>query len=69
VGRRRRQSGAGEAPRLKERASLAGPNPYPLHSFLELRKIMGRAYVVCRPCRRFVAVGAWLDGRDTRDDV
>jgi len=27
---------------------------------------MGRAYVVCRPCRRFVAVGAWLDGRDTR---
>ena len=27
---------------------------------------MGRAYVVCRPCRRFVGVGAWLDGLDTR---
>ena len=27
---------------------------------------MGRAYVVCRPCRRFVGVGAWLDKLDTR---
>jgi hypothetical protein len=27
---------------------------------------MGRPYVVCRPCRRFVALGTWLDGRDTR---
>ena len=23
---------------------------------------MGRVYVVCEPCRRFVGVGAWLDG-------
>jgi transposase-like protein len=45
---------------------LAGPNPYPVHSFLELRKVMGRPYVVCRPCRRFVQLGIWLDGRDTR---
>lgn len=45
---------------------MAGPNPYPVHSFLELRKIMGRPYVVCRPCQRFVPVGAWLDSRDTR---
>lgn len=45
---------------------MAGPNPYPVHSFLELRKVMGRAYVVCRPCRRFVPIGAWLDRRDTR---
>jgi len=51
---------------LKERAFLAGPNPYPVHSFLELRKVMGRAYVVCRPCRRFVPLGRWLDARDTR---
>ena len=27
---------------------------------------MGRPYVVCRPCRRFVAIGTWLDSRDTR---
>jgi len=27
---------------------------------------MGRAYVVCRPCRRFVPLGTWLDRRDTR---
>ena len=27
---------------------------------------MGRAYIICRPCRRFVALGAWLDCRDTR---
>lgn len=45
---------------------MAGPNPYPLHSFLELRKVMGRAYVVCRPCQRFVSIGTWLDQRDTR---
>ena len=42
---------------MKERAFLAGPNPYPVHSFLELRKIMGRPYVVCRPCQRFFPVG------------
>ena len=45
---------------------MAGPNPYKLHSFRELRAVMGRAYVVCRPCRRFVGVGGWLDGLDTR---
>jgi hypothetical protein len=45
---------------------LAGPNPYPVHSFLALRKVMGRPYVVCRPCRRFVPLGRWLDSRDTR---
>lgn len=45
---------------------MAGPNPYELHSFRELRAVMGRAYVVCRPCHRFVSVGAWLDARDTR---
>lgn len=27
---------------------------------------MGRPYVVCRPRRRFVSIGSWLDGRDTR---
>ena len=27
---------------------------------------MGRLYAACRPCRRFVPLGAWLDGRDTR---
>lgn len=45
---------------------MAGPNPYRLHSFRELRAVMGRAYVMCRPCRRFVGVGAWLDAFDTR---
>jgi len=45
---------------------VAGPNPYELHSFRELRAVMGRAFVVCRPCQRFVGVGAWLDGLDTR---
>lgn len=45
---------------------MAGPNPYELHSFRELRGVMGQAYIVCRPCRRFVGVGAWLDGLDTR---
>ena len=27
---------------------------------------MGRVYVTCEPCRRFVGIGAWLDDRDTR---
>lgn len=27
---------------------------------------MGRVYVVCEPCRRYVGVGAWLDGLDSR---
>jgi hypothetical protein len=27
---------------------------------------MGRVYVVCEPCRRYVGVGAWLDRLDSR---
>jgi len=27
---------------------------------------MGRVYVVCQPCRRYVGVGSWLDGLDSR---
>jgi hypothetical protein len=45
---------------------VAGPNPYALHSFRELRAVMGRVYVVCQACRRYVGVGAWLDGLDSR---
>lgn len=45
---------------------MAGPNPHALHSFRELRAVMGRVYVVCEPCRRFVGVGAWLDRLDSR---
>jgi len=45
---------------------VAGPNPHELHSFRELRAVMGRVFVVCDPCRRFVGVGAWLDGLDSR---
>jgi hypothetical protein len=48
---------------------LAGPNPYQVHSFRELRAVMGRVYVTCEACRRFVGVGAWLDSRDTRTTV
>lgn len=45
---------------------MAGPNPYRIHSFRELRAVMGRVYVVCEPCRRFVGIGAWLDNLDSR---
>jgi hypothetical protein len=45
---------------------LVGPNPYRLHSFRELRVVMGRPFVVCKPCRRFVPLGNWLDDRDSR---
>jgi hypothetical protein len=45
---------------------VAGPNPHELHSFRELRAVMGRVFVVCEPCRRYVGVGAWLDGLDSR---
>jgi hypothetical protein len=45
---------------------LAGPNPHALHSFRELRAVMGRVFVVCEPCRRYVGVGPWLDGLDSR---
>jgi hypothetical protein len=45
---------------------LAGPNPYELHSFRELRAVMRRVYVVCHPCQRYVGVGAWLDDLDSR---
>jgi len=44
---------------------VAGPNPYTLHSFRELRAIMGRAWVVCHPCLRFVELRV-RDDRDTR---
>jgi hypothetical protein len=27
---------------------------------------MGRVFVACEPCQRFVGVGAWLDGLDSR---
>jgi hypothetical protein len=36
---------------LKERVLLAGPNPYPLYSFRELRAVMGRPYIVFRAGR------------------
>jgi len=45
---------------------VAGPNPYELHSFRELRAVMGRVYVACEPCQRFVGLGAWLDSLDSR---
>jgi hypothetical protein len=45
---------------------VVGPNPYPLYSFLELRKGLGPAWVVCRPCSRFVPIPRGLDLRDTR---
>jgi hypothetical protein len=45
---------------------LAGPNPYELHSFRELRAVIGRVYVVCEPCRRYVGLGGWLDNLDSR---
>ena len=45
---------------------MAGPNPYEIHSFRELRAVMGRVYVVCEPCGRYVGVGAWLDNLDSR---
>lgn len=45
---------------------MAGPNPYELHSFRELRAVMGRVYVVCEPCRRYVGIGSWLDRLDSR---
>ena len=45
---------------------MVGPSPYKYASFRELRAVLGRPYLVCRPCRRFVALGKWLDGRDSR---
>ena len=45
---------------------MAGPNPYRVHSFRELRAVMGRVYATCEPGRRFVGIGSWLDDRDTR---
>lgn len=45
---------------------MAGPNPYRVHSFEELR-YFGRTWLVCEPCRRFAIVPASrLKGRDTR---
>jgi hypothetical protein len=45
---------------------MVGPSPYRYASFAELRAVMGGAWLVCRPCRRFVPVGRWLDARDSR---
>jgi hypothetical protein len=45
---------------------LAGPNPYQVHSFRELRAVMGRVYITCEACQRFVGLSAWLDDWDTR---
>ncbi len=44
---------------------MAGLNPYRLYSFRELRAVMGQAWVVCRPCLRFVDLRV-ADDRDTR---
>ena len=38
---------------------MAGPNPYPLHSFFEMRKVMGRAYVYVG---RAAGLCTWADG-------
>jgi hypothetical protein len=32
---------------------LAGPNPYKIHSFAELRRVLGPLWVRCDTCRRF----------------
>ena len=35
---------------------MAGPNPYKLHSFAELRALFGPLWVRCDSCRRFRAL-------------
>jgi hypothetical protein len=45
---------------------VVGPSPYKYASFRELRAVLGRGYIICRPCRRFVPLGRWLDDRDSR---
>jgi hypothetical protein len=44
---------------------MAGPNPHRLYSFAELRAIVGRSWVVCVPCRRYVTLPRGLADRDT----
>ena len=44
---------------------MAGPNPYRLHSFEELRRVMGKSWLVCDWCRRFAPLAGNLKGRDT----
>ena len=56
----------GAAP--QERAHLAGSNPYKLHSFGELRRVLGPLWVRCDTCRRFrrLRVTRALRDRDHR---
>jgi LSD1 subclass zinc finger protein len=48
------------------RRVVVGPNPYPLHSFIELRKGLGPVWIVCESCRRYMQLPRGLDARDTR---
>jgi hypothetical protein len=45
---------------------VVGHNPYPLYSFIELRKGMGPNWGVCEACRRYIQLWRALDDRDTR---
>lgn len=46
---------------------MVGPNPHRLHSFGELRAIIGQAWIVCEPCNRYATVPTdRLKDRDTR---
>jgi hypothetical protein len=47
---------------------VAGPNPYKLHSFAELRAVFGPLWVRCDSCRRFrrLQVTRRLRDRDHR---
>lgn len=47
---------------------MVGPNPYKLHSFAELRAVMGPLWVRCDSCRRFrhLRVTRALRDRDYR---
>ena len=48
---------------------VAGPNPYRLYSFEELRAINGRSWLVCEWCRRFAPLAGDLKGRHTDHDL
>ena len=43
---------------------MAGPNPYKLHSFGELRAVFGPLWVRCDACRRFRHLRVTLALRD-----
>ena len=43
---------------------MAGPNPYKLHSFGELRAVFGPLWVRCDACRRFRRLRVTLALRD-----